>query len=252
MKRFAFVPALLLASALAGLGDPAAAKVAQVSQNGFVVRHMAQVSASPEEAWAVLLKPSVWWDSEHTWSGDAANLSIDARAGGCFCEILPNATSPKASPRGSVEHMRVIYVERPRALRMVGSLGPLQSDAAVATLTFQLKPDDKGGTQVLVEYVVGGYTRTAFDKLAPAVDAMLGEQVQRLAGKLGGAFAAAFPLDTGRGEGLASQPEPDAAAGPIGHPALVVPERIEAEPVDGGVVPLSDMPPSSDGTIVGR
>ncbi|WP_404482253.1 SRPBCC family protein [Novosphingobium sp. BL-52-GroH] len=238
MKHLAF--ALAAASAILG-PVPAAAKVAQVDANGFVIRHVAQVSTSVEETWAVLLKPSVWWDSEHTWSGDAANLTLDARAGGCFCEILPNATSPKASPRGSVEHMRVIYVERPRALRMVGALGPLQSDAATATLTIQLKPEGKGGTQILLEYVVGGYTRTPFDKMAPAVDGVLGEQVRRLSEKLGGAFSAAFPL-------------PDAAPAPRdgeGAP-VAVPEPVEAEPAADGVIPLSDAPPSSDGTIVGR
>ncbi|EJL30172.1 hypothetical protein [Novosphingobium sp. AP12] len=245
MKALVFPLAPLAASALALAPVAAGAKVAQVSAQGFVVRHLVDVSAPPEETWAVLIKPSVWWDSRHTWSTDAANLSIDARAGGCFCEMLPNPASPKSAPRGTVEHMRVVYVERPRALRMVGALGPLQADAAMATLTIQLKADEKGGTQVLLEYVVGGYTRTPFEKLAPAVDGMLGEQVRRLSEKLGGAFSAAFPLPETTGE-RAPEAEPQAS-----RPEIVT-EPVQADPPLDGIVPLSDEPPPSDGKIRGR
>lgn len=240
MKSFAFA---LAAAGMALAPSLASASVAQVAANGFVVRHVAEVSASPDEVWAVLVKPSVWWDSDHTWSGDAANLTLDARAGGCFCEILPNESAPKAAPRGSVEHMRVIYVERGRALRLSGALGPLQSDAAIGTLTVQLKPGGKGGTQVLLEYVVGGFTRTPFEKLAPAVDAMLGGQVERLSEKLGGAFAAAFP-----------QIEPQTSEVPSDPPAdPVAEEPAVSDPAAGlDIVPLSDRPPAADGPLVGR
>jgi hypothetical protein len=254
MKHFASALALLAIGGLAmGLAPvPANAKVAQVAANGFVIRHLVEVPSSVEETWAVLVKPAVWWDADHTWSGNAANLTLDARAGGCFCEILPDKASPKAPPRGSVEHMRVIYVERPRALRMVGALGPLQADAANATLTIQLKAGAKGGTQVLLEYVVGGFTRTPFETLAPAVDAMLAAQLRSLTGKLGGSFAAAFP---GPEAGPPASAEVEAPSSPptAGEPPAG-PEAAEGAETesDQGVVPLSDAPPSSDGTIVGR
>lgn len=243
MKRLAF---LLAICGLGVLPATASANVAQVGSNGFAVRHIVQVSASVEETWAVLLKPSVWWGSQHTWSGESANLTLDARPGGCFCEVLPNKASPKAAPIGGVEHMRVIYVERPRALRLVGALGPLQADATTATLTIQLKPGEKGGTQVLLEYVVGGYSRTPFDKLAPMIDSVLGEQVHRLSEKLGGSFAAAFPAPAAE-----AAPEPATVDAPA-EPVPVDPAPIDPAPADGGVVPLSERPPSGDGTIVGR
>lgn len=247
MKALAFA-----LGALALAPTTVSAKVAQVSAQGFVVRELVEVSATPEETWAVLVKPSVWWDSKHTWSTDAANLSLDARAGGCFCEILPDPASPRAAPRGTVEHMRVVYVERPRALRMVGGLGPLQADAAMATLTIQLRAGEKGGTQVQFEYVVGGYTRTPFEKLAPAVDGMLAEQARRLSEKLGGAFSAAFPLPEAGAEpeaGPETAPEDTADA----SPPEIATEPLEGEqaPLDG-IVPLSDAPPASDGTMSGR
>lgn len=205
---------------------PALAKVVDLSDRGFLVRQEAQVPVSPEEAWLVLLKPAQWWNSEHTWSGDAANLSIDARAGGCFCEILPDPSSAKARPRGGVEHMRVVYVERPRALRMTGLLGPLQAGAGAGTMTIQLKPADDGKhTDIELEYAVGGYLRAANAKLAPAVDRVLGEQIGRLVDKLGGAFTAAFPPQ-------------DADSGPA----------MPAPAPSPDILPLPDQPPFVDGS----
>lgn len=226
MKRIAWA---LAVAALSSLSNPARAKVVDVSDRGFVIRHIVEVPAGADATWAVLVKPAVWWDSKHTWSRNAGNLTLDARPGGCFCELLPG-DEPKAPLRGGVEHMRVIYVEKPRALRMSGALGPLQSDAEVGTLTVQLKVSDQGdGTQILVEYVVGGYSRVPFDKLAPAVDAMLGGQFQSLAIKLGATFPAAS---------LA----PEAEGPPV----------VPAAPADGGVLPLSDRPLGGSGQGIGR
>ncbi|MCJ2185459.1 SRPBCC family protein [Novosphingobium beihaiensis] len=227
MKLFARVVIPALGFALAAGGSASAvAKVTAVADNGFVVRHLVDVPATVEETWAMLLKPAEWWDSDHTWSGDAANLSIDPHAGGCFCEILPNPESPKAAPRGSVEHMRVVYIERPRALRMTGALGPLQADALKGTLTIQLKPVNDGkGTQVLLEYVVGGYARTPYPKLAGGVDTMLGQQLEHLAAKLGGAFAAAFPMPDAEGPGIEEKAGSAPAAGPPETEVLPLPDK---------------------------
>lgn len=186
--------AVIAALAMAGVGGmisvPAVARVQEASERGIVMRYVAHVPVGADEAWAVLMKPAQWWDSEHTYSGDAANLSLDPRPGGCFCEMLP-AKEPKGVPRGGVEHMRVVYIDKGRALRLNGALGPLQADAATGTLTFQFKPDETG-TQILVEYVVGGFFRGDVAKLAPMFDGVLGGQVDRLVEKLGGSFGAAF------------------------------------------------------------
>lgn len=228
--------ALALAMPAALQASPAIAKVAQVDERGFVVRHVAEVPVAPAEAWAVLVKPAAWWDSRHTWSADSANLSLDARPGGCFCEALPDKSSAKAGPRGGVEHMRVVYIEKPRALRMVGALGPLQADAVTGTLTIQFKPvggDGDGAesarTQILLEYVVGGYLRTPPAEMAPAVDAVLGGQVAHLVEKLGGAFDQAFP-----------------------SPGIVGADKAQAAPPNG-IEPLApEAPTAQDGEPVGR
>lgn len=163
---------------------PANARVHEVSERGFVVRQLAEIDASPDEVWKVLISPAQWWKKESSFSGDPANFSLVPRAGGCFCEILPDPDDPDAPPRGSVEHLRVIYAEEPRALRMSGALGPLQSDAVIGTLTIFLK-ESGGKTQVLWEYVVGGFLRRDPEKLASAVDLVLAGQLLSLAGQFG-------------------------------------------------------------------
>lgn len=152
---------------------PLHAEVQAVSDAGFAVSHVVTVAASPDAVYAALKMPAKWWDGAHSWSGDAANLWMDAQAGGCFCETLPGTA------RGSVEHGRIIYAQPGKLLRLTGGLGPLQGEAVSATLSWELKPVD-GGTQVSQSYVVGGYVRMGMAAIAPAVDQVLGEQLDRL------------------------------------------------------------------------
>ncbi|GGZ09595.1 SRPBCC domain-containing protein [Novosphingobium colocasiae] len=220
MTKEAF-PAIRWALAIAGAAalsftaGPAAAKVAQVSDSGFVIQHAQMVAASPAEVWQLLLRPAKWWDSDHTWSGDAANLTIDPRAGGCFCELLPSKDSPRAAPRGTVEHMRVVYVEEPRVLRMVGALGPLQGDAVTGTLTFQLKPAEKG-TAIMMEYVVGGFLRVPMAQMSGGVDGVLAQQLAGLVARLGGAVAIDAPAK-GKGKAKSAPAAEPAAEAPVGE-----------------------------------
>ncbi|MBW8754016.1 MAG: SRPBCC domain-containing protein [Sphingomonadales bacterium] len=179
------------------LTTPVRADVIAHSDSGFVVRHVAEVTASAEDAWKVLVDPASWWNGEHTFSGDARNLTLDPRPGGCFCEVLPGEAESAAGkgrlpPRDGVEHMRVVFVERNKALRMAGALGPLQSEALQGTLTITLKPVD-GGTRLTWEYVVGGYMRYKPEQIVPAVDKVIGEQLTGLAEKLGPKVTAAEP-----------------------------------------------------------
>src|SRR5271166_4401642 len=85
---------------IAGVG-PALAEVKSVTSNGFEVASAATISAPPDRVYAALGDIGRWWSPSHTFSRDAANLSIELRAGGCFCEKLKNG--------GSVEHLTVVY-----------------------------------------------------------------------------------------------------------------------------------------------
>ncbi|WP_336967554.1 ATPase [Sphingobium aromaticiconvertens] len=164
---------------LVALVWPAAglATVTAQQQDGFAIEQGVDVAADSVAIYALLQQPGRWWNSDHSYSGDARNMTLDARIGGCFCEVLPAKDGLFA---GSVEHARVIHAAPGRTLRLVGSLGPLQAEAVTGTLTFTLKPLGAGGTRIDMTYVVGGYVRGGTGKLASAVDRVLGQQLQGL------------------------------------------------------------------------
>ena len=163
---------LIAGFAIFGMSQATFANVTSSSANGFAMAHKAEVQASPDAIWAALTHPERWWNKEHSWSGDSANFSMTPVPGGCFCEKLPNV--------GFVEHARIINVEPNKLLRLSGALGPLQSEAVAATLTFSIRPGQNGANIVELEYVVGGYSRASLPGLAPLVDQVLGEQHRRL------------------------------------------------------------------------
>ncbi|MCM8730817.1 SRPBCC family protein [Hephaestia sp. GCM10023244] len=160
--------AIALAVALAGGSTVASAEVVSVATDSFELKTELTIAAPLDTVWATLGAPQTWWDKDHTYSGDSANLYLDRQATGCLCERLPG--------KGSVEHARIVFSQPPRVLRLVGGLGPLQREAVTATLTFTLEPDGDG-TRATLEYVVGGYMRGGGETLAPAVDQVLVHQL---------------------------------------------------------------------------
>lgn len=167
------------------LAAPAQAEVIKESDDGFVTRDSAVVEAAPYEAWSALIAPGKWWNDAHTWSADAANMYISAQGGGCFCELLPEkAEAPETVRRGSVQHMVVLLADPPRALRMRGGLGPLQSEPVDGVLTITLQPEGEG-TRIVWEYVVGGYMRFDVPMISKAVDGVMSQQLAGLAQLLG-------------------------------------------------------------------
>ena len=168
---------LALTLALSLSPQPAAANVTATGEGGFVSHNEVVVDATPLAAWEALLRPADWWNGEHTYSGDPNNMWIELRPGGCFCERIP-------ASGGEIEHMRVVYVAPPSTLRMTGGLGPLQAEAVTGVLTVTLAPDGDM-TRITWDYVVGGYMRMPMAELAPLVDQVVGEQLLRLATRLG-------------------------------------------------------------------
>lgn len=164
---------------------PAAAEVTDSSDAGFITRDEAVVEASIKETWLALISPARWWSSEHTWSADAANLTLTPQAGGCFCEKIPEIDEPgRFTLEGSVEHMRVIQAYPESALRMVGALGPLQSEPVTGVLTIALSEVD-AGTRIVWEYNVGGSMRYEIPVISKAVDGVMSQQLAGLAKLLG-------------------------------------------------------------------
>ncbi len=162
---------ILLAAALL-LATPSHAEVKSTTDVGFEVSRTLTINATPTQVYRALGLPARWWSKAHTYSGDARNLSIVLRAGGCFCEKIP-------AGGGTVEHARVVYAQPGKLLRVQGSLGPLQSEGVTGTLTWALKAVP-GGTEVTQNYVVGGYIRSGARGFAAPVDQVLGEQLSGL------------------------------------------------------------------------
>lgn len=173
---------LISAASFAALSSPALAEVKTVTDTGFNVVHIAEIAAEPDVIWKRLIAPKFYWSKAHSWSGSSDGFYIDAQAGGCFCELFQeNGADGKTKTTGSVEHMRVIFAQPGKVLRMQGALGPLQSEAVLGTLTVAIEPMKGGkGSKVSFSYVVGGYMRYKTTDIAPAVDKVLGEQFKSL------------------------------------------------------------------------
>jgi uncharacterized protein YndB with AHSA1/START domain len=164
------VTAVSLLACLLAVGA-ARAEVVDSQAGGFTVRESRAVAAPPDKVWAVLLAPGSWWSSDHTFSGDARNLTLSAKPGGLWQEALPNG--------GGVRHMVVVFLAPPTALRLEGALGPLQALGVAGHLTFKLTPQGDG-TAVTETYDVGGHAPGGLDKLAGPVNEVLDEQLGRL------------------------------------------------------------------------
>lgn len=167
--RIAFVAMVaVVGAALPGLAH---AEVRDSSPSGFTIENVEVVPVDSAVAWKALVDDvDRWWPKDHSWWGEASTLSIDPRAGGCFCEVAGEQQAL---------HMTVTFVEPGKTLRMVGGLGPLQGMGLHGALEFRLAPAGEGGTRITLYYRAGGYSPEDLGKFAPVVD-----QVQAL--QLGG------------------------------------------------------------------
>lgn len=166
LRSIAFAIAFLLTAHFAP------AEVIDSSAQGFTVKVALNVKAPPEDVYRKFVRNvGDWWDAAHSFSGNAHNLAIDDKPGGCFCEKLPDGSG--------VEHMKVINVMPGKRLVMSGALGPLQSLAATGTLTIEFSPADHG-TKMQVTYAVGGYLPAGMNTFAPIVDSVITSQFTRL------------------------------------------------------------------------
>ena len=65
-----------LIAPLMAIAAPLHAEVVASDDSGFVTRDVAVVDATPKEVWLALISPGKWWNSAHTWSAVAANLTL--------------------------------------------------------------------------------------------------------------------------------------------------------------------------------
>jgi uncharacterized protein YndB with AHSA1/START domain len=163
-----FVP--LLAAVL--IASPAAAEVKSATPNSFALEYRAELKVPPTRVYQTVGEVARWWNPEHSYSGKAQNLSLDLKAGGCFCERLPSG--------GGVEHLRVAQVDPGRRVVLTGALGPLLFEAVNGIMDIRIAPLDNGGSSLTLAYRAAGFANGNADELAPMVDKVLSEQVTRL------------------------------------------------------------------------
>jgi uncharacterized protein YndB with AHSA1/START domain len=152
---------LFALSAAVALGLPATAEVVTSAPDHFTLKLEAQSDLSPADLWARLIEPADWWLSDHSYSGDSSNLSLDPQAGGLWREDWKG---------GSVWHGTVLQAQPEKTLVLSAPFGPLQGLAVISIWTITLTPNESGGTLVTFDHVTNGTSASGLDGLAPAVD----------------------------------------------------------------------------------
>lgn len=144
------------------------AELLTVNESHFTSQHKVTVPQGAQEAFGIFVKNvGDYWPSDHTWSGDAKNMYMENRAGGCFCELLDN--------NGSALHMTIGHYAPGKELHLIGGLGPLQSMGISGTMQILFKPAETG-TEVTLTYRVNGFTDD-LAAFAEVVDGVLGLQL---------------------------------------------------------------------------
>ena len=162
----------ILAGALLAAAGLARADIKDQSPSGFTIENSQVVPVDAMTAWQALVDDvGRWWPKDHTWWGDASKLSIQARAGGCFCEI--------DGPRQAA-HMTVAFVDPGKILRMTGGLGPLQGMGFNGALEWRFAPAE-GGTRITLYYRAGGYSPEDIGSFVPVIDRVQAAQLGGLA-----------------------------------------------------------------------
>lgn len=171
--------AFVIAALLLCAADSARAEIIDSSPNGFTLSNQIEVEQGAMAAFRALIdNVDQWWPRDHTRWGEGSRLSIEAKAGGCFCE---RKGDQKAL------HMSVNLVDPGKLLRMTGGLGPLQGMGLDGVLEFRFATLPSDRTSVTMYYRAGGYTPDDLSELAPIVDRVQALQIGGLAAFLNAA-----------------------------------------------------------------
>jgi len=147
-------------------------EVLDAAPGGFTISHKTEISAGRIDVYnAAVNNIGDWWSDDHTLSGNAGNMYIEAKTQGCFCEALGET--------GGVVHLTVTFVNPGVILRLSGGLGPLGLMGVNGNMTWEFE-DGEDGTIVTLNYAVGGYMAGGLDTIAEAVNGVLVEQMTSL------------------------------------------------------------------------
>lgn len=161
---------LAVAAALVTMAGAGHAAVVDKGAYGFRLKTVQQIAAPPAKVFMAIGEWGQWWDSEHSYSGKASNITVNLQANACLCETVPGG--------GSVRHGVVALVLPNQMVRLDTALGPLQDEGVSGALLFTLKAKD-GGTELTTTYNVGG-ARDFIVTAAPGVDGVLSAGLERL------------------------------------------------------------------------
>ncbi|MFJ6025682.1 hypothetical protein ACIQC9_13905 [Brevundimonas sp. NPDC092305] len=159
---------LLAAAALALCATPAAAEVVEKSADHFVLKYNIGLETTPEDIYLSIGDVGQWWDSAHTYSGDARNLTLPLEVGACFCEAMPDGTT--------FEHGRVLEADPELGVLLDAPLGPLKGKTTMSRLSIGWSGVHMGW-ELVMTYVVRGPGVGAY---ADAVDGVMRVQYGRL------------------------------------------------------------------------
>ena len=165
---------IICTAILSCAASSAAAEVVTASPDHYTLHQEGVSPLAPDALWARLIEPASWWHPDHTYSGDAGNLSLKAKAGGVWREDWDG---------GSVFHGEVLLAKEGETLRLDAPFGPLQEMGVSVVWTIKLAPDEEtGGTKVTFYEIANGTAASKLDELAPAVDFVKTEAMARLTG----------------------------------------------------------------------
>jgi len=161
------IPLIVLSLTMA---SPARAEVLSADEHGMEIQHVVNLVIPQPGAYNAFGQVGRWWNKEHTYSGDSSRMSLQMRAGGCWCETLDNG--------GGVEHMHVAFVQPGERIVLTGSLGPLLYQATTAVMDVKFERI-AGGTRVTLNYKAAGFAKGGAAAMAPLVDSVLADQMKR-------------------------------------------------------------------------
>ena len=169
ISRLKALTAMLIASVIA---TQANGEVLDAAPGGFTISYQTEISAARIDVYnAAVNNVGDWWNDDHTYTGNAGNMYIEAKTQGCFCE--------KLGVDGGVVHLVVSFVNPGEMLRLTGGLGPLGLMGVNGNMTWEFT-DSEEGTIVTLNYALGGYMDGGLDSIAEAVDGVLVGQMTSL------------------------------------------------------------------------
>ena len=164
-----FAKVAFAAIALWWIATASSAEVLEKDADHFVLRYSVGLETTPDDVYGAVGQIGRWWNPAHTYSGDAARLSLPLQVGACFCEALKDGAT--------FEHGRMVEVDPGTGVLLDAPLGPLKGRATRADWSIGWSRAN-AGWELVMTYVVRG---PGLGALAEPVDAVMNDQFGRLA-----------------------------------------------------------------------